>query len=82
MVRTRARVGIPIELRNWGLCCNDWRNEESFGSICTDDWDVLLGRWNEKRKRIRVGRGVLSGAAPDVPVVPGREPGAVEEGGI
>ncbi len=45
---------IPIDnFGNWCLCCGDWRCEESVGSICNMDWDILYKRWNEKRKRIQ-----------------------------
>jgi len=38
---------------NWCLCCGDWTCEESVGSICNTDWDVLYNRWNKKRKAIQ-----------------------------
>jgi hypothetical protein len=38
---------------NWCLCCNDWRCEESVGSICNTEWDVLYDRWKLKRARIK-----------------------------
>jgi hypothetical protein len=38
---------------NWGLCCNDWRNEESVGNIWVDDWDALHKAFLEKSERIR-----------------------------
>jgi hypothetical protein len=35
---------------NWLLCCNDWRNEESFGSICEEDWETIYQRWEAKAR--------------------------------
>lgn len=45
---------IPIDYYgNWCLCCNDWRCEESFGSIMHSSFLSLLSRYIEKRKTIR-----------------------------
>lgn len=52
----RRGMGWEIVIDNWGnwmLCCVDWRNEESFGSICNTDWEVLFQRWKEKAATIR-----------------------------
>jgi hypothetical protein len=45
---------IPIDYYgNWCLCCGDWCCEEAVGSICTDDWEYMLMRYFNKRKRIK-----------------------------
>jgi hypothetical protein len=45
---------IPIDnFGNWCLCCNDWRCEESFGSIMVDSWEGMLDKYIAKRKTIR-----------------------------
>ncbi len=38
---------------NWCLCCNDWRNEESFGSIVNTSWETLYKDWTERRSGIK-----------------------------
>lgn len=38
---------------SWCLCCADFTNEESVGSIMTDNWDQLYERWKAKASRIR-----------------------------
>jgi hypothetical protein len=45
---------IPIDnFGNWCLCCNDWRCEESFGSIMTSPWELPYARYLAKRRQIR-----------------------------
>ncbi len=38
---------------NWCLCCGDWTCEESVGSICNTNWEVLYERWEKKRNTIQ-----------------------------
>jgi hypothetical protein len=37
---------------NWLLCCNDFRCEESIGSIVNMDWNVLFEKWQKKTQTI------------------------------
>jgi hypothetical protein len=38
---------------NWLLCCNDWRNEESFGCIYDSDLELLFKAWKAKGSTIK-----------------------------
>ena len=56
--RGQCRRGMGWEVLidnhgNWNLCCIDWRNEESFGSILEEPYDVLYDRWKAKASTIR-----------------------------
>jgi hypothetical protein len=56
--RGQCRRGLGWEVLidnhgNWNLCCIDWRNEESFGSILEEDFEVIYQRWKEKSATIR-----------------------------
>lgn len=45
---------IPIDnFGNWGLCCNDWRCEESIGNILQGSYLDLVKRFTKQRRRIR-----------------------------
>ncbi|MFH1009229.1 MAG: hypothetical protein V1800_17270, partial [Candidatus Latescibacterota bacterium] len=53
--RCARGLGWEVTIDHWGnwcLCCNDWRCEESVGSIANESWDELFLRWKEKSRLI------------------------------
>lgn len=42
---------LPIDYYgNWLMCCNDWRCEEAFGNIHTNDWNKMLDAYEMKAR--------------------------------